>query len=105
TDLSHVTLTGAVLRTHLEHVIGLNAATLDGADLSGASLNGLDLTGAKLDGVIVNGTVFDGSDLRGARLTRLKFAASPSFNVIGVGGANGVCTTFQDLDLHAVSLT
>jgi uncharacterized protein YjbI with pentapeptide repeats len=104
TDLSQTNLTRAVLQTHLEHTIGLNAATLDGADLSGASLNGLDFTGAKLDGVIVNGTVFDGSNLRGARLTQLKFTASPSFNLIGVGQANGACTTFQDLDLHAVSL-
>ena len=104
-DLSRANLTGAVLHTRLEHVIGLGTAALTRTDLSGASLTGVDLADAKFDHPIVSGTSFDGADLRGSQLIGLQFQIPPSFSGVTVGESNGTCTAFQDSDIHDVSLT
>ena len=88
-DLSGATLTGAVL-----------SGNLAGWDFSGASLAGASFSGAD-----VSAAQFTGADVRGVHVASLQATAPPTFAKLRVGQFNGVCTTFDGVDLVNTSLS
>lgn len=86
----------------------LSKWNLSNANLTGANLSDTKLVGAVLDRTIVNRVNFDRTDLRGAKLTALRFRVAPSFTAVRIGpsvpdsGDPRDCTVFTDTDLlHA----
>ncbi|MBV9547323.1 MAG: pentapeptide repeat-containing protein [Chloroflexi bacterium] len=108
TDVTDATLTGAVLRTDLRNVIGLNSATLDGADLTGATLDGVDLSQGKLAGAVLTGATLDGTGLSHANLTgavlRTHLEQVVGLNTATLDRADLTGATLTGLDLSGVTL-
>ncbi|MBO0881806.1 MAG: pentapeptide repeat-containing protein, partial [Mycobacterium sp.] len=132
-NLTDAILTGAHLDGATITNSNLTGAMLNGARLSGTSFSNANLTKAVLTGATVtasqaypsatrfeagtqlagatfgnvdlSGVSFDHADLRGFTLAGSVGTPPASFTDVRVGPAGGVCTTFPDQNLFALTLT